>query len=927
MNAIFHIPQLTKFILVFGLVLLLACVVGNGTGGNEPGDSESGGTPSSLVTPESTTQRSILRGQEPTPTPAPTTGDSSSVAPVLEEGSATVRPEGYYLGNNHGLALAQTARRPSEVRDGWMDITLNLVGVRFAGGRLQVQDSEGASVFCFEDTQDGPEPSDCLSVKWGSTNQNEAQLKVTGMESSNSHKAVNFQATFEVAANATKGSLFFGEHEIALDLQGNYVRRPKHFPSLLAPEPPSSGDAKTAGYFVGSENGIRVARVSRTSHRTDSLISTSRVDLWILPLGDNEVPELGDSTGSTCLGANGTDCIEIFWGPEKQFNAVLSLNEGEVETFATARRAGARWPLPISVRFITPNIHDNAVLRFGGHEIALDLRGMAGQPTFDYAAHYSEATPGSVLYDSGGKTVVLDSLSHNSDDGSMELSMTASNGSEAEDFGPVIIPDGVFSTRGMVDVNEGQRTFLAEKLAPGQSTSFAYSVPRGGDGNWGYVAYSEDSARRPDGLVIRVADSYAPDGTPKVDGGGFVSVADSTNFVHDPQTSFPAFAKFQRRADEGKFWPVKMLWRHPVGYSDSGDFHIVPEGIAYAASQNYSLDALDAVTGEQIWDFAPGPFENFAPGFLRFDVVDEVVYAQSPNHTLLYALNAATGEQIWDSVVEHGFSYVYFSNGIVFAHTWNTLQALNAGTGEQVWDFAYPWGQISVNVADGVVYMGVSHSGEFFALNALTGEEIWETPADLDGDFWGIEVADGVAYVNSEGTLYALNAATGERLWRHGGWPSPAARDFIVADGTVYVKYSGRTDNIVALGAPDGEPIWESPGRLTRVAGGKVYGEILNESAEFVLFALDARTGEKIWEIESGGSVVDLYEMDGTVYMSSYEGEHIQGLDAHTGKLIWQAGIRRQVSHVTAVGGVVYAQSAPDSDGLAYVYALLAEKP
>ena len=177
-----------------------------------------------------------------------------------------ILPEGYYHGNYHGLALAQTARRPSETRDGWMDITLNLVAIRFSSGGLQVRDSEAASVFCFGGAVDGPEPADCLSVKWGSTNQNEAELKVTGLESSEGHKVVNFQATFEAAANAAEASLYFGGHEIALDLQGDYARRDSHFPPLAAPVSPSGQEARTAGYFVGSENGIRLARVSRTYH-------------------------------------------------------------------------------------------------------------------------------------------------------------------------------------------------------------------------------------------------------------------------------------------------------------------------------------------------------------------------------------------------------------------------------------------------------------------------------------------------------------------------------------------------------------------------------------------------------------------------------------------------------------------------------------
>ena len=46
------------------------------------------------------------------------------------------KPEGYYDGAGHGLALVQTSRRPSASREGWMDITLDLAAVRFGGGEI-----------------------------------------------------------------------------------------------------------------------------------------------------------------------------------------------------------------------------------------------------------------------------------------------------------------------------------------------------------------------------------------------------------------------------------------------------------------------------------------------------------------------------------------------------------------------------------------------------------------------------------------------------------------------------------------------------------------------------------------------------------------------------------------------------------------------
>lgn len=615
---------------------------------------------------------------------------------------------------------------------------------------------------------------------------------------------------------------------------------------------------------------------------------------------------------------NATDCMEVFWGSENQFNAILSLDQAEAETFATARTTGARWPLPITLNFTTPTGHDGAVLKFGGHEVALNLRGMAGPPAVDYAAYYPQAAPGSVLYDSGSKTVVVDSIDHDPD-GGIQLSMTASNNSEAEDFGPVIIPDAVFSTGGRVDVSMGQRIFIAETLAPGQSASIEYTVRRGGDGTWGYVTYSGDPAKRPDAVIIRMADSFSLDGAPMGDSGSFAPFMESAKLEHDPRGSFPVFVRFQRSEDEGEFWQVKMLWRLPVRALLP---IITPDGTGYL-SRDGAVQAFDVATGELKWDYVSGTGRT-SPR----EVSQGIVCATEGNRVLI--LDAETGEVRWrfDFVgSDNSLSFLHrgqctVADGKVFADD-DKLYALNAATGEQLWDYDYDGAELpGLTLADGQVYVSRDgyRSRTLVALDAATGEEIWQSK-----NYRGINdfhIADDIVCVAFRSSvsnfLHALDAATGEGIWSK---PKTVGgrQQCTVLDGMVYEYGESR---IAAHDARTGETVWErrlDRGFRTYVykgPDGMVYG-IGRQEGEYTLFALDAGTGEQIWS--HAGSRFHGFDLaDGVMLLSTPDGE-IHSVDASTGESIWNSGVNASGDwDATVANGVAFLSTDQ------YLYAFLA---
>ena len=406
-----------------------------------------------------------------------------------------------------------------------------------------------------------------------------------------------------MAPNATNASLYFGEHKIPLDLQGYTPVRGDFAGPAAVPVPPSSQDAGLPGFFTDSEHGIAVTNVYRTFHSDTPSVATARVELLVASSGDYQVSDPEEApeadTGSICLGQNGTRCLDVFWGPQEQFNAIVSLDRNHAageRTLAEAARGGPQWPMPLVIAFTLPANQHSAVLRFGEHRIPLELRGMAGGQDFDYTAFLPEASPGSLLYESEGKTVALDSITHDPETGEMKLAMTASNDSEASDFTPVFSPEAYFSQVGAVDIFYGyqgdarSRLVQGERLVPGQSAPWEVTVSRIGEvtGPWARhggllwtVAYSPDPARRPDGVALLVTDDAT---------GG-----------NGPQGSQPAFARFDRAGDEGQFWPAKVLWA--VGGSASAPS--IVDGVAYISSYQ-DRPAVNAATGKRLWGWNVG---------------------------------------------------------------------------------------------------------------------------------------------------------------------------------------------------------------------------------------------------------------------------------------------------------------------------------
>ncbi|MEZ4519401.1 MAG: alpha-amylase family glycosyl hydrolase, partial [Chloroflexota bacterium] len=209
-----------------------------------------------------------------------------------------------------------------------------------------------------------------------------------------------------------------------------------------------------------------------------------------------------------------------------------------------------------------------------------------------------------------------------------------------------------------------------------------------------------------------------------------------------------------------------LRWQTPVGIVvsspavDNGTVYTAAISIDMEAGEaNGKLIAADAATGSILWEYSlDGPI-------ISSPAVDNgVVYVGGPEETV--ALDAATGELVWQSPTGPTESSPTVANGLVYIGIDDGyVVALDVATGVERWRFESELGFVSTpRSAAGLVYIG-GLDGNIYALDAATGEEVWRL-ATLEPIVSSPLIDDGRVYIGSlNGRLYALDAATGTLEW------------------------------------------------------------------------------------------------------------------------------------------------------------------
>ncbi|WP_408956766.1 PQQ-binding-like beta-propeller repeat protein [Natrinema sp. 74] len=169
-------------------------------------------------------------------------------------------------------------------------------------------------------------------------------------------------------------------------------------------------------------------------------------------------------------------------------------------------------------------------------------------------------------------------------------------------------------------------------------------------------------------------------------------------------------------------------------------------------------------------------------------VVDGTVYAATDDGTV-HALDAASGDEQWTESLEGGRAQCpcFVDGQIVVGTDTGELVALNATDGKLEWTAELAGPVSGPTAADGTVYVGTSEEPTAYAIDAATGDELWSTPLAVDADDYPAVDGTGV-YVGAQngwdGRVYALEAIDGSDRWEYGGTrmqPPTAAESGVLA--------------------------------------------------------------------------------------------------------------------------------------------------
>ena len=218
----------------------------------------------------------------------------------------------------------------------------------------------------------------------------------------------------------------------------------------------------------------------------------------------------------------------------------------------------------------------------------------------------------------------------------------------------------------------------------------------------------------------------------------------------------------------------KILWRRPFRNAWSAPYLV--DGVLYTGAENGTAYALDADSGEIIWQFKAEQQIRTAPV-----VVDGVVFIGS-NDNHIYALDAATGEARWSYQTDGSIPVApAVANDAVYAVSYDqNLYCLNRTNGRLRWKFSASGSLYSTPaIQNGRVFLG-SNDGNLYCLDAATGEELWHFETS------GIVVASPVPMgpvvyaASTDRRLYAIDTTTGQALWQYETGGSITVTPFVV---------------------------------------------------------------------------------------------------------------------------------------------------
>ncbi len=343
---------------------------------------------------------------------------------------------------------------------------------------------------------------------------------------------------------------------------------------------------------------------------------------------------------------------------------------------------------------------------------------------------------------------------------------------------------------------------------------------------------------------------------------GGPTTASWTQFRYGPShTGFNPHETTLTPATVGALMP---LWQTGPGgvYTDPA----VANGLDFLTGrrngQCSGFEALSAQTGKVKWSHSLKAFRCTDPA-----VSGKYVVLLTRNPLRLSVWRAATGKRVWSATMPPGrYSSPTVSAGIVYVAAPNgyvMARRVRDGLTHWVVKLHGPLTSEAPAVTGGRLYI-TSQSGKVFALGLRHGHVLWTVSSGVPAQTQDatVAVAGGQLFVSSNlNTMYAVNLSRHSIAWKSSD--IQFTPDFAVAYGLIYVATApqgphGQGPNVFALSQQTGKVQWQFTGGFfasgPEAAGGVLYVSTDGPAGTGTLFALNAKTGAKLWSGPGAGS-------------------------------------------------------------------------
>lgn len=308
---------------------------------------------------------------------------------------------------------------------------------------------------------------------------------------------------------------------------------------------------------------------------------------------------------------------------------------------------------------------------------------------------------------------------------------------------------------------------------------------------------------------------------------------------------------------------LSLLWQRPLGQSPIEGTPIVSDGRVFVASGESSLSALNSRDGSVLWTADVGlPRTSTSTPALSGGVVVAVGGLTSAGGAVA-AFDIRTGQLRWKTPIPWsvGFSTPVVYGERIFVTAGRTFYSLSAASGAVLWSSSLGGDpdnaiQAPLAVSDGGKYIiGATGDGYVYALRGSNGKLAWSAKFPGDELNGGVSISGGIGYVtefleDSGSRIYAFQVSNGRVIWSQASGTDVVFVTPTVGNGVVYVgswdfhmrAYDARTGAVRwVVSIPD--EIWSS----AALANGVLYS-----ATESSFFALDARTGRRLFSISLG---------------------------------------------------------------------------